>query len=418
MLKMTFYRRNSRGKPVRSEQQYIEGGEGREINWTAKDKDMDESLIAVWERWDKTTNTVYTFADGGDLFLKEPSVPMPMTERFYPYFIRGDNWTEDDEWPLSDAADLQGLQDEYTNTRHQQKTHRELNKPHWIGNKSLIADRKDIKAFADAVIGAIVLIDAGNRSVEDVFKPATMLPYNPAQYDTSYIVTDIDRQSGLGDAQRGAVVRAKTATEASQLQSGLSDRVGERQNDSEDYLAEMAEAALQMLLQMITPDEIMQKYGGSAVWPSLESRRELYNMVDVRIKAGSTSKPDREKDMRQWTMVMPEIRATLQEALRMQMTLGIPWEQQTSVKLLRETLRRFDESIDIAELMGPEFNQIQGMAMGMAPTMGGLNNVINGAVGAVGGTGSPTNQPGQAPVNPGGPEASMETNVGAPEQLQ
>ena len=55
--------------------------------------------------------------------------------------------------------------------------------------------------------------------------------------------------SGLGDAQRGGVMRAKTATEANIQQEGLATRIQEKIDATEDWLKELAWFSAEILLQ-------------------------------------------------------------------------------------------------------------------------------------------------------------------------
>ena len=59
--------------------------------------------VAVWEYWDKTTQTVYTWCEGSDKWCREPYVPTKMGERFFPYFVLGLNWIDGQEWPVSET---------------------------------------------------------------------------------------------------------------------------------------------------------------------------------------------------------------------------------------------------------------------------------------------------------------------------
>ena len=53
--------------------------------------------------------------------------------------------------------------------------------------------------------------------------------------------------SGLGDAQRGGIMRAKTATEANIQQAGLATRVAEKVDITEGWLKDLAWFAAEIL---------------------------------------------------------------------------------------------------------------------------------------------------------------------------
>ena len=115
---------------------------------------------------------------------------------------------------------------------------RKLSKPHYVTDGSLIDDMKDLKSFAIAELGEITVINAAGRPVNEVFQAAEPPPFNPQVYDTTNIRTDIEWMSGLGDAQRGGVLRAKTATEANIQQQGLTARLDEKRDALEDWLVD------------------------------------------------------------------------------------------------------------------------------------------------------------------------------------
>ncbi|MBF9685014.1 hypothetical protein, partial [Streptococcus pseudopneumoniae] len=85
----------------------------------------------------------------------------------------------------------------------------------------------------------------------------------------------IDQIIGGGDASRGAVLKAKTATEAEILAQGLRGRSAERQDINEDLLAEVGESALQICLRKLTLQEVQVIAGPEAVWPELTAEEVL-----------------------------------------------------------------------------------------------------------------------------------------------
>ncbi len=114
---------------------YLRSGSGRPTTeGTAKPYTTDtdaESLVAVWEFWDKLTGSVYWHAEGGTDFLRDPWQPAKAGQRFFPFFAIGFNYINGREWPLSDVELLTRLQDEYDLSRTQEAKHREsTSEPH------------------------------------------------------------------------------------------------------------------------------------------------------------------------------------------------------------------------------------------------------------------------------------------------
>ena len=123
----------------------------------------------------------------------------------------GLNWVDGQEWPISETELLLSLQDEYNTIRTQHAKHRELSAPFFVADASRV-NYEDIEVFSNAAIGEIALINASGQNVNTVFQPSVPPPMNPQVYDTAPLRTDMEWISGLGDAQRGGVNRAKTAT--------------------------------------------------------------------------------------------------------------------------------------------------------------------------------------------------------------
>lgn len=398
------YAKNADGSPMR-EGEDNSGTAGRLLLPEGIDASSvrgKNDICAVWEMWNKDTNSVYTMIEGLERWAREPWAPSKGGARFYPFFMLGFNWVDGEEWPLSDAELLMELQDEYQLTREQQARHRALSKPFWVGDKGSISSMQDIENFEQSSLGEIVLVDAAGNRASEVFAPAAVPPMNPVVYDTTAIRVDMDTVSGLPEAHRGQVIRQKTATEATMQDQGLSGRTGEKQDTTEELLAEMADFGLQILLQEVPPETMIQRYGESAVWPQFENKWDLYNMVNMEVRAGSTGKPNKMMERQQWSMLLPEIKATIDRALMMQAQLGLPIEDNPYVNILKETLRRMDERLDPLEFLGSQFGQMQQLAMNAISTPGGpaVANMMNSVVGA-GGAGSSRPAGGSAPGQAG-----------------
>lgn len=340
---------------------YIRSGSGRpEIGGTARTWSTDqdaESLIAVWELWDKGTGTVYWWAEGGRDFLRDPWQPEKVGQRFFPFFGIGFNYVDGREWPMSDVELLMKLQDEYDLSRTQEAKHRELTKPMFIADRARVS-RQDVSSFSVGEIGEILLIDAGGQPVNQVFTPAQHPPMIPTVYDVTRVRGDMEWVSGLGDAQRGSVGRAKTATEASIQQEGLSSRVDSRRDMLEDFISEIAVYGTEIILQEM-PMELIQRYAGqTAFWPADQmSKDQIFSMTEIKIRAGSTGKPNKQMDMEKWGGILPEIKEVMERAIMMQEEMMIPITMNPWIKLLSETMRKADEAFDVMEMFPEELVQ-------------------------------------------------------------
>ena len=384
--KFTIYRRTQDGIPGRlnRDTKSSSGYDGEE----------DVNLaIAIWEYWDKGTQTVCTWAEGGGKWIKEPFYPNRMGERWYPFFILGLNWVDGQEWPISEVELLMSLQDEYNTVRSQMSKHRELSAPFYVADSSRI-NYEDIETFSNATIGDIALINAGGTGVNNVFQPAHTPPMNMNVYDTTPIRSDIEWISGLGDAQRGGIMRAKTATEAAIQNEGLATRVSEKIDSVEAWLREMARFSAQLLLQEVPPQKAIEIAGPHAFWPIL-NKQQLYDSVYIQITAGSTAMPNENEERMRWIELMPLIMQNMQmvQSLR---DVGVPDQFNPYIQLLEETFKRFDERIDVSQFMPPMPEQIQAQVLQNQV----MQQLMMGDKGGQGGGGVGPANPGAQPGMP------------------
>ncbi len=359
--KFNKYARNAAGIPERM-------GHELAAEFTTGQPDEDTELVElclVWEYWEKTSNTVYNWAEGGEDWLREPHQPELLGQRWFPFFVLGFNWMDSSvEFPTSDVELLENLGREYDSIRRQGFAHRKLSKPHFIADKSRIGDKADIESFSVSTLGEVTLINAGGQDPNSVFRPAEQPPYNPQVYDTTNIRTDIEMQSGLGDAQRGTVMRAKTATEATIQQDGLGSRTDDKRDEVEDWITDMAKYAAEVLIQSMTLQRAMRIAGPRAFWPEIK-REELFTMVEVEITAGSTGKPDKERDLAQWMQIAPMLDQWQQQVMQAR-GQGVPDKENGTIQLIIETFKRLDERVPIEKFLpgvpndGPEPDLMRG----------------------------------------------------------
>jgi hypothetical protein len=355
--------------------------------------------MAVWEYWDRTTQTVYTWVDGCEKWVKEPFYPQRMGSKFFPYFVLGLNWIDGEEWPVSETELLMSLQDEYNTIRTQQAKHRELSAPFFVADASRV-NYEDIEVFSNASIGEIALINASGQDVRSVFQPSNPPPMNPAVYDTTALRTDMEWISGLGDAQRGGIMRAKTATEANIQQAGLATRVAEKVDITEGWLKDLAWFAAEILLQELNPQKAIEIAGPHAFWPML-NKQQLYDSVYLDIAAGSTGMPDTDAEKMRWIELMPIIMQNIQFVQQIRQ-MGIPDQFNPYIQLLEETFKRFDERIDIGKFLPPLPEEMQKAMM--------QDQVMQQAMGNSTGSAGSASQPPQA-----APPQQMNEVANAPE---
>ena len=319
---------------------------------------IDDQQIAVLEIWDSATQRVYTMVEGATEWLREPYSPPRAGERWYPFFLLPYQ-VVDGQFVGPSLVDLtERLQDEHNEARDRFNQHRDLCIPGWVASADI--NEKTIKKHSDSRFGEITIVDTEGKPLNQVIIPRGHPKIDPIVYDTSAVRYDWEQVTGLQDAARSTVVRPKTATEANILQRALSGRVFEFKDQIEDWLQEIAQYSAQVLLQELTKEQVERYMGppstkttminGELVmtmektydWPELTKDR-IFDMVDLRIRAGTTGAPDGIEDKESWLKVLPMI-TNLSIQIQNLQARGMDYEHIRN--LLHETLLRYDDRID------------------------------------------------------------------------
>ena len=339
-------------------------GSGRLFSGGKQTND-DDSQICILEIWDKQSQRVYTMAEGCEFWLRDPYSPPKVGERWYPFFLLPFQ-TVDGHFVGPSIVDLtERLQDEHNSARDRYNEHRDLIKPGYIASAEL--NEKTLKRFTDSELGEITLIDAEGQPIQQAIMPKSYPPIDPAVYDTSPVRLDWEMVTGLQDASRSSVVKPKTATEANILQKSLSGRVSEFRDQVEDFLQQIAQYTAEILIQELQPEQVEKIMGphkkgklddvvnpatGQPVtgivelsydWPQL-SKDEVFELVQLKIRAGTTGVPDDLDRQESWTKLLPVIQPLISQIMQFQLQ-GI--NPAALISLLKETVMRFDDKLDL-----------------------------------------------------------------------
>ena len=309
--------------------------------------DLDSS-VEVIEVWDKKTMTVYTICDGVTGFLREPYQPELVSESWFPFkplgLINGDARF----YPYSVSELIEELQDEYLETRDKYAEHRAKAIPKMLFDAESVDD-KTMTRLVNGDIGENIPVSANGKSLAALFDFTKYPPIDGGLYDTNAVRFDIEAMSGLQDAARGSVVRAKTATEADIMQSALSSRVSEMQDAIEEWVESIALDGAQLALQAMHKEDVEAITGAGAIWPAWDME-SIFRRVRVKIRAGSSGKPDKMAQQKSWAQIMPLAMEMMQKVAAAQAAGQV--ELADAMRgLLAELLRRLDERFDIDQLL-------------------------------------------------------------------
>lgn len=335
------------GKDIpKSAKVYEEKVDEKETSASVINNKKDSKVYAVWEVWDKDSNTVYTITEGAKEWVREPYVPEYVGEQFYPFFPMQFERIDGVLHPKSLVIELIELQDEYNTSHTQFAEHRKESLPVRVYNKSSIVGDKEVQAIADRRSNDIIgLTGDPNTPIVNQIAILDNPPINPAVYSTEHIMMGFELVSGAQDASAGSVSQAKTATEAELLAQGATTRRSEMLDIIEDWLTDIANYAAEILMQVLTPEQVAEYVGDKAVWPTL-TKEQIFKSVNISIRAGSTAKPNKLRERDQWAQFAPQItQGIIQIAqFRAQNMLDVA---EALRKVLDESLKRFDERLTI-----------------------------------------------------------------------
>lgn len=336
--------------------------DGRLASANKASLDEDRQIIII-EIWDKRSQRIYTLAEGCDFWVREPYTPTKIGERWYPFFLLPYQ-VVDGQFVAPSLVDLtEKLQTEHNESRDRFNKHRDLAIPGWVaaGETSEQALNNFAKSVSVSGFGEITIVDTDGRPLSQVISPKQHPPVDPSVYDTSQVRYDWEQVTGLQDAARSTVVNPKTATEAGILQQALSGRVAEFRDQVEDCLEEIAQYTAQILVQELSPAQVERIMGPpeektvlqngvpmtasvpSYDWPNL-TQENVFEMVSLQIRAGTTGAPDKLQQQQTWTQVLPIIQNLIMEIMKARAS-GM--DAEPFINLLAETFKRFDERLDV-----------------------------------------------------------------------
>jgi hypothetical protein len=340
------YERNFGYRPTKAKS-YVEQGGKMAANGKGED---DETLYCVWEIWSQDDNRVFTVCDGEEGFCKPPESPDWTGKRWYPFFLVAFNEVDGSFYPLSDIELTDKLVKEYNESREDFVRDRKEALPIKVVRKGGSLTPKDVENLTKAKGGDTLVVEgAGNRPLTDDMWMGQLGKLDAAAYDTTASRYDMERILGGSDATTGSITKAKTATEAEILSQGLRNRAGERQDILEDMLNELGPYCLEIMLRKYTEQEVKKLAGEDAAWPQL-AIEDIFDLVDVEVRGGSTGKPDRLQEQDRWTKLLPIINEAVGKVAELRQQGQEPLAQAV-IEITRETLRRFDERLDIEQFL-------------------------------------------------------------------
>lgn len=312
-------------------------------------------FVKVIEMWRKCQGMIVTMIEGVKRWAVEPYAPPQATSRFYPYFYTSLFEVDGERHPQSLVFRLFKLQDEYSACRSNQRLVRERSIPAVIFNRGGLSP-EDAKKVADGSIQELIglMPVSVDTPLQNLFIAKPIPAVNMALYDTTPIKADMEAISGVQEAlQAGASSnQPKTATEASIQQTGFASRTNADRDSIEDVLSDLAHYTTECAIQEVRPPQAQRIAGKQAFWPFGMDVQDILTLVEIDIDAGSTGKPDMKMAQQNWTTILPMLEQLITKVRALQ--VSDPPLAAALENLVRETLHRLDDRLDISEFIPTE----------------------------------------------------------------
>lgn len=272
-----------------------------------KINDKNEGYAEIFEFYDVANKSMSVFCEGSENFLVKPTA-MPYS--FGQPFVMLRNYDVPDHfYPIGDLESIEPLQKELNETRTQMMNHRKKYSRKYLYKESAFDSlgRQALESDDDNVMVPVISDEALSGVVANF--PAVINP--PDFYDqTSTIIGDIDRVSGVSEIQRGGTSEIRrTATESALVQDASNARTADKLAMVEQAISEVGRRMVALARQYMSGEQVARITGkdGEPVWIQFD-RDYLEGDFDFEVVAGSTQ-PQNESFRRQMALQMVDAMA-------------------------------------------------------------------------------------------------------------
>jgi len=314
-----------------------------------RDGDGSPQFICVHETWDNEANVIRTWIEGVPVWAKPVAPPEVSATRFYPFFQWAPIQVDGKRHPESLPARSVDLLDEYSRTRSNYREFRRRSIPRTWFDRSAV-EPEDAARMEVGGIGEMVGIDLKGQPVNAVMGVLQNPAFNPELYDTSVIRAELEIVWGIQEALSSSIRTAKTLGEAEIQQSGTEARQSFYRDSLDEMFIDLGHYTAEVSLQCMTLDEVHRFAGIEAFWPEGMTIEQMGMLVQLDIRAGSSSKAANGQRQERWAQLLPILKESIMTVG--QMRQSSPLDMANALEQLTiETLERFGENIDPARFM-------------------------------------------------------------------
>lgn len=307
--------------------------------------------VCAWEVQDRDTNTVFVVIEGLDCYAVPPQAPSPPTSRFYSLFLWAPTKVDGERHPQSLVSRTADLFDEYNRTRSNKAEHRRRAIPK-LGFDATNYSPEEIKKLESGATGEMVGLKPirPGEKVADAVAPIAYNQVDAALYETAEIRAEVEMIWGIQEARASMIRTAKTATEAEIQESGTEARSDYKVDQLDTMLSELAVCTAEVATQKMSRTDVVDIAGEWAFWPEGMTVEDLATLANIKIRAGSSGKPDTSADRQAWTNVLPVLESAIEKvaALRGSDPASVA---DCIEEVVATTLDRFGIRVDVGQFL-------------------------------------------------------------------
>jgi len=251
----------------------------------------DIRRVTIWEYWDIQHEFYCIYAEGAKRFLLKPTDnPYPFG---HPFFLLPNYEVTDQFYPIGDVEQIEPIQYELNGVRSDMMNHRKrYQRAYLFLRDKFTAD--GMSALSSSEDGRMIPVD-GDEDLQRLVQPLQQVPLDAQMYSYSETIeSDLELVSGVTEFQRGSAPETRrTATEAQMLNSATNARVSDKLAQVEVFMAEIAEAVIQLAQMYMTQEEAAKIVGGNGQvsWANF-TPENIQGEFDFEVEAGSTQPKD------------------------------------------------------------------------------------------------------------------------------
>jgi hypothetical protein len=252
--------------------------------------------LAVWEYWDRVQGRVFRWVQGTGKFL-DSFVPTALPGRFFPFFFVGFNRVTGKVFGPSDTDLQQPLQDESNRMRTWQREAQKSAHPRWMVAKGLLRPSEKSK-FEQALPYSLTEVERAEDFAKSVF-PIVPPIYNPALYDRTPTLLEMQQMAGIPAAALGAGNAGMTATSDAIANQQMGNQTNERKELVKRVYADIYRAMCEINAQVLPMENVVAIVGPGAVWPELDRMSILSGFI-VETEAVVDDVQERGNELKAW----------------------------------------------------------------------------------------------------------------------